>query len=154
MYGSKFTKYLHGTWSLLNILMIFDIKDKSIILTHTMFFFFAIATNISQRLKTGFESESKSDVTYGQVWWSILWIHALHLTHPKCTHTPWTHTRSSGQPFMLRRPGSCWGFGALLKGTSVVVLRVEKALNIHCPTYNSYRPETRTRNLSITSPTL
>ncbi len=105
MYGSKFTKYLHGTWSLLNILMIFDIKDKSIILTHTMFFFFAIATNISQRLKTGFESESKSDVTYGQVWWSILWIHALHLTHPKCTHTPWTHTRSSGQPFMLRRQG-------------------------------------------------
>ncbi len=32
------------------------------------------------------------------------------------THTPWTHTRSSGQPFILRRPGSSWGFGALLKG--------------------------------------
>ncbi len=28
---------------------------------------------------------------------------------------------SSGQP-TLRRPGSSWGFGALLKGTSVVVL--------------------------------
>ncbi len=46
-------------------------------------------------------------------------------THPKCTHTavnthtPWTHTRSSGKPFMLRRPGSSWGFGVLLKGTSV-----------------------------------
>ncbi len=44
------------------------------------------------------------DVTYGQVWWPILGICALHLTHPKCTHTavnthtPWTHTRSSGQP--------------------------------------------------------
>ncbi len=37
------------------------------------------------------------------------------------------HTWSSGQP-MLRRPGSSWGFGALLKGTSVVVLRVERAL--------------------------
>ncbi len=49
------------------------------------------------------------------------------------THTPWTHTRSSGQPFMLRRPGSSWGFGALLKGTSVVVLRVERALYIHSP---------------------
>ncbi len=46
---------------------------------------------------------------------------------------PWTHTRSSGQPFMLRRLGSSWGFGALLKGTSVVVLRVERALYIHCP---------------------
>ncbi len=56
-----------------------------------------------------------------QVWWSILWIIALHFTHPKCTHTavntqtPWTHTRSSGKPFMLRRPGSSCGFGALLK---------------------------------------
>ncbi len=48
------------------------------------------------------------------------------------THTH-THTRSSGQPFMLRCPGSSWGFGALLKGTSVVVLRVERALYIHSP---------------------
>ncbi len=32
------SKYLHGTWSLLNILMIFGINDKSIILTHKMFF--------------------------------------------------------------------------------------------------------------------
>ncbi len=79
------------------------------------------------------------DVTCGQVWWPILWICALHLTHPKCTHTavnthtPWTHTRSSGQP-MLRRPGISWGFGVLLKGlTSVVVLKVERALDIHSP---------------------
>ncbi len=60
-------------------------------------------------------------------------------THPKCTHTavnthtPWTHTWSSGQPFMLRCPGSSCGFGALLKGTSVVVLKVERALDIHSP---------------------
>ncbi len=64
-------------------------------------------------------------------------------THPKCTHTamnthththtPWTHTRSSGQPFMQRRPGSSCGFGVLLKGTSVVVLRVKRALYIHSP---------------------
>ncbi len=33
----KCTKYLHGTWSLLNILMIFGIKEKWIILTHTMY---------------------------------------------------------------------------------------------------------------------
>ncbi len=91
------------------------------------------------------------DVTFGQVWWPILGICALHLTHPTCsytavnTHTPWTHTR---------RPGSSWGFGALLKGTSVVVLRVERErCTFTPPTYNSCWPETRTRNLSITSPT-
>ncbi len=80
----------------------------------------------------------ESDVTYGQEWWPILGICALHLSHPKCTHTPWTHTRSSGQSFMLRRPGSSWGFGALLKGTSVMVLRVERVLYIHSPLLHDY----------------
>ncbi len=55
----------------------------------------------------------------------------VHTHSSEHTHTPWTHTRSSGQPFMLRRPGSSWGFGALLKGNSVMVLRVERALYIH-----------------------
>ncbi len=31
-------KYLHGTWSLLNVLMTFGIKEKFIILTHTIYF--------------------------------------------------------------------------------------------------------------------
>ncbi len=86
------------------------------------------------------DPDCNCEVTFGQVWWPILGICALHLTHPMCTHTavnthtPWTHTRSSGQPFfMLRRPGSSRGFGALLKGTSVVVLRVKRALYIHSP---------------------
>ncbi len=67
---------------------------------------------------------SQFDVTYDQVWWPILGICALRLTHPKCTHTAvntdttWTHTWSSGQPFMLWRLGSSWQFGVLLKGTS------------------------------------
>ncbi len=37
IYCRKFTKYLHGTWSLLNILTIFGIKEKLILLTHTMY---------------------------------------------------------------------------------------------------------------------
>ncbi len=57
----------------------------------------------------------------------------VHTHSSEHTHTPWTHNRSSGQPFMLRRPGSSWGIGALLKGTSVVVLRAERALYIHSP---------------------
>ncbi len=62
-------------------------------------------------------------------------------------HTLQTHTRSSGQPFMLRRPGSSWGFGALLKGTSVL----ERALVIHSP-HLQFLPDLRL-DLWVTSPT-
>ncbi len=40
---------------------------------------------------------------------------------------------------MLRRPGSSWVSGALLKDTSVVVLKEERALVIHSPTNNPCR---------------
>ncbi len=48
-------KWSYDIWNyeiFLNILMIFGIKTKSIILTHTIFV--AIATSLAQRLKTGF----------------------------------------------------------------------------------------------------
>ncbi len=67
-------------------------------------------------------------------------MYSLHLTHPK-----WTHTRSSGQPCYMAL-GSSWGFGALLEDTSVVVLKEERTIPA--------RPEIRTHNLWITSPTL
>ncbi len=38
IYSRTCTKYLHGTWSFLNILMIFGTKEKSIISTHAMYF--------------------------------------------------------------------------------------------------------------------
>ncbi len=82
---------------------------------------------------------AKYGYTYSEFVLCIYPIQSAHNTVVNTTHTPWTHTRSSGQPFMLRRPGSSWGFGALLKGTSVVVLKVERALYIHSPTYNSCR---------------
>ncbi len=94
--------------------------------------------NFLIKLALNCPSFRKQSGVSGQVWWPILRICALYLTHSKCAHTsvntdtPWTHTQNSGQPFMLRRPGSSWGFDALLKGlTSVVVLRMEKALVIN-----------------------
>ncbi len=39
IYSRAFTKYLHGTWSLLNVLMIFGISENTVICTHTMYFF-------------------------------------------------------------------------------------------------------------------
>ncbi len=84
------------------------------------------------------------DVTYSQVWWPILGIRALHLTHPKCTHTAvnthtHTHTHTVNThpeqwaAIYAAAPGEQLGVRALLKGTSVVVLRVERALYIHSP---------------------
>ncbi len=61
-------------------------------------------------------------------------------THPSAhtqqwTHnTPSTHTRSSGQPFVLRCSGSSW------EQCLVVVWRMERVLYIHSPTYNSAGP--------------
>ncbi len=83
-------------------------------------------------------------------------MHTQQWVVNKHTHTHWTQTRSSGQPFMLLRPGSSWGYGPLLKGlTSVVVLRVERALDIHSPPPTiPAGPETRTSDLWVTSPTL
>ncbi len=61
----------------------------------------------------------------------------------KCTHTH-THTQREHTHTMnthpeqraviyAAAPGSSWGFGDLLKGSSVVVLRVKRALYIHSP---------------------
>ncbi len=51
----------------------------------------------------------------------------------KCTLTA-VNTHLEQWAAILRRPGSSWGIGALLKGlTSVVVLKVERALVIHSP---------------------
>ncbi len=79
-------------------------------------------------------------MTYGQVWWPILEIRALHLTHPKYTHTAVnTHTHTVNThpeqwaAIYAAAPGEQLGFGVLLKGTSVVVLRVKRALYIHSP---------------------
>ncbi len=59
-------------------------------------YFLNILKRIFQgKKKLTYSCESESDVTYSQVWWPILGICALQLTHPKCTHTAVnTHTHT------------------------------------------------------------
>ncbi len=100
---------------------------------------------------------TSSEVTYGQVWWPILRICALQLTHPKCTHTAVnTHTVNTWVGSHL-----CCGARGAVEG-SVPCSRAPQSwywgwrerCTFTPPTDNSCRPETRTRNLWITSPTL
>ncbi len=76
------------------------------------------------------QHSSESDVTYGQVWWTVLRNRALHLTHPRCTHTAvHTHTHT-----VTTHPEQWAARGAV--GGSVPcsrVLRVERELYIHSP---------------------
>ncbi len=44
------------------------------------------------------KGKGEREVVCGQVWWPILGICPLHLTHPSAHSQQWTHTRSSGQP--------------------------------------------------------
>ncbi len=60
------------------------------------------------------KSESESDVTCGQVWLPILGICALHLTHPKCTHTAVnTHTHREHTPGAVGSHLCCGARGAV-----------------------------------------
>ncbi len=45
-----------------------------------------------------FEVKVKVKVTCGQVWWPILWICALHSTHPSAHTQQWTHTHHEHTP--------------------------------------------------------
>ncbi len=85
------------------------------------------------------------DVTYSQVWWPILGIRALHLTHPKCTHTAvntHTHTHTHTVNTHLEQwaaiyaaaPGEQLGVRCLAQGhLSRGIEGGERALYIHSP---------------------
>ncbi len=69
--------------------------------------------------------------------WQSMVTHTRNLSSAfnpsKCTLTA-VNTHPEQWAAILRHPGSSWGIGALLKGlTSVVVLKVERALVIHSP---------------------
>ncbi len=93
--------------------------------------------------------ELKVKMTYSQVWWLILGICALQFTHHKCTHPElWAviYAAAPGEQLGVR----CLTQGHLRRGIEVGWL----CCTFTHPTYNSCRPETRTCNLLITSPTL
>ncbi len=101
-----------------------------------------------------------SDMTYDQVWWPILGIYALHLTHP-CTHTQqWTHTHHEHTPGAVGSHLCCSARGAV--GGSVPCSRAPQSWywgwrehwTFTPLTNNSCRPETRTHNILITSDSL
>ncbi len=54
-------------------------------------------------------------------------MYSLHLTLLS------EHTPGAVGSHVTQHPGSSWGFGALLKDTSVMVLKEERALVIHSP---------------------
>ncbi len=79
----------------------------------------------------------------------------VHTHSSEHTHTMNTHPEQWAAILCFCARGAVGGSGALLKGTSVVVLRVERALYIHSP-HLQFLParDSKSCNLSITSPTL
>ncbi len=59
----------------------------------------------------------------------------IHLTHPSA-HTYSINTHTEQWAANAAVPGEQLWFGALLKSTSVMILREERALVIHSPTYH------------------
>ncbi len=87
---------------------------------HSFYLFYIIFFFFLDKIVKNF-NESESEVTYSQVWWPILGIRALHLTHPKCTHTAVnTHTVNTHPEqwpaIYAAAPGSSWGFRWLAQG--------------------------------------
>ncbi len=95
--------------------------------------------------------------TCGQVWWPILRNCALHLTHPRCTHTAvsseQTHTPGAHQRCGT---GEQSGVRCLAQGSHLSrgIEGGESAGHSLPPPTNPAGPETRTCDLWVTSPTL
>ncbi len=103
--------------------------------------------------------ESESDLTYGQVWWLILRICALQLTHTQSAHThtqQWTHTHREHTPGAVGSHLCCGARGAV--GGSVPcsrALKVERALDIHSPHLQSLPdPDSNSQPLDYESDSL
>ncbi len=91
--------------------------------------------------------KKESDVTYGQVWWPILGIYALHLVHTHKVHThssEHTHTVNTHPEqwaaINAAAPGEQSGVRCLAQGhLSRGIEGEESTVHSTPPTYNSCR---------------
>ncbi len=96
---------------------------------------------------------SESDVTYGQIWWPILGICALHLNHPKCTHTAVNTHPEQWAAIYAAAPGEQLGVRCLAQGhLSHGIEGGESAVHSPPPTYNPCRPSNPCRQYSNSQP--
>ncbi len=85
-------------------------------------------------------------MTCGQVWWPILRICALHLTHPNCTHTAVEHTHTVNThpeqwaAIYAAAPGEQLGVRCLAQGhLSLGIEGGRECCTFTPPTYNLCR---------------
>ncbi len=84
----------------------------------------------------------------GQVWWPILRICALHLTHPKCTHTAVNTHPEQWAAIYAAAPGEQLGVQCLVQGhLSRGIEGGESAVHSLPPPTINVGPEILTRNL-------
>ncbi len=84
-------------------------------------------------------------MTYGQVWWPILGICALQLTHPSAHTQQWTHThrehtpRAVGSHLCCGARGAVGGWVPCSRAPQSWYWRWRERWTFTPPTYNSYR---------------
>ncbi len=80
-------------------------------------------------------------MTYDQVWWPILGICALHLTHPKCTHTHTvnTHPEQWAVIYAAAPGGAVGGSVPCSRAPQSWYWRRRECWTFTPPTYNSCR---------------
>ncbi len=104
--------------------------------------------------------ESESEVTCGQVWWPIHGISALHLTHLSAhTHREHTHTVNTHLEQWAANaaaPGEQLGVRCLAQGSHLSrgIEGGKSAGHSLPPPTIPAGPDTQTRDLQVTSPTV